>query len=753
MPLARQTGFDDAFNNYLISGADLTLKDTSDSLICHNDKIVSASISYRNSWVCKNLPNISASVRVFWNKLSATNQNKLSTKNAPVCLYYKVENKSTTEPIMLYVKNATIDYDERFATIELVDILQILTQDLMTVGTTKYKANIHISEWGTYIKQASNLINSFIYEYDPYVINFRSDRTLAEAIQEIAINTGCAICFEPAQVSNVWKMNIAFRQYTNASRYVVYPSLNIHNVISNAYTLADETTSVEVVSLYNMNIEPNISYSKILPTDVFYIGCNYMFSTGGSVQVYNTNGTAIGTAQCDSKGYIHFTPTSWSTAEDITVAITLNVDNIQQYVSTNNTAIISSMTHDVSINLAIQTEAEAYYANDEYLEYNCRMNPAIIPLDNANGVLVEEVKLEFNGAYSGTIKGRKVKNKVLVYISADNPKTNYYQYDTFVKPTMTAYYNDGTSEVVTNDCVFSGYNLNNYGTQTVNVSYTYNGVTKTFGYVITVAKLIPTALALGGTIKTSYYVGDTFAKPTSATATFNNGNTQSVTNDVVYSGYNMSSVGNQTVTATYTYNGVSVTTTYAIEVVDLTPVSLALSNVQEEQGYMADLKKPTVTVTYDNGTTANVTYLCTYSGYNTSNLGNQTVTVQYTYNGTTVSTSFGISVVLLPPEFEIHEMTGYPNEWLINVLASNFNGVPCVLKINNSYGTTTYGTIQAGQIVDEEGTDDEYTCPELPKTLFEHYVEHQQGTLVEDVVAWFEYNDIRSENTIIFSIS
>lgn len=52
----------------------------------------------------------------------------------------------------------------------------------------------------------------------------------------------------------------------------------------------------------------------------------------------------------------------------------------------------------------------------------------------------------------------------------------------------------------------------------------------------------------------------------------------------------------------------------------------------------------TVTAHYDDSTTANVTSSSTFSGYNMSNAGNQTVTVSYTENNVTKTTSYQITV-------------------------------------------------------------------------------------------------------------
>lgn len=78
----------------------------------------------------------------------------------------------------------------------------------------------------------------------------------------------------------------------------------------------------------------------------------------------------------------------------------------------------------------------------------------------------------------------------------------------------------------------------------------------------------PASLALSGTYPTSFYQGDEFShEGLTATVTYaNGGGTANVTASAVFSGYNMSSIGNQTVTVSYSENETTVSATYGIEV-------------------------------------------------------------------------------------------------------------------------------------------------------------------------------------------
>ena len=65
---------------------------------------------------------------------------------------------------------------------------------------------------------------------------------------------------------------------------------------------------------------------------------------------------------------------------------------------------------------------------------------------------------------------------------------------------------------------------------------------------------------------TTFNVGDTFSFGGTVIATYDNGDTEDVTNQATFTGYNMSTAGTQTVTVSFTDGGITKTTTYSITV-------------------------------------------------------------------------------------------------------------------------------------------------------------------------------------------
>ena len=88
---------------------------------------------------------------------------------------------------------------------------------------------------------------------------------------------------------------------------------------------------------------------------------------------------------------------------------------------------------------------------------------------------------------SGSETPEPEQPKTLVSIAvADDVKTEYTVGDEFVKPVVTATYDNATTADVTASATFTGYDMDAVGTQTVTVSYTEGEVAKTATYSITV---------------------------------------------------------------------------------------------------------------------------------------------------------------------------------------------------------------------------------------------------------------------------
>ncbi len=244
---------------------------------------------------------------------------------------------------------------------------------------------------------------------------------------------------------------------------------------------------------------------------------------------------------------------------------------------------------------------------------------------------------------SSSSSSSQTTNAKLSSITVVDPKTEYFVDDAFVTPTVMAHYDDESSKDVSAEATFKGFNSGTpVENQKITVSYTENKVKKTVSYTVNI-KAYPLAYITISDPVTSYYTGDTLTKPT-VTAHYTNDSTKIVTGSASFTGYDLSTAGDQSVLVSYTEGSITKTTSYNITVQTLVLTSITLSNKKTEYFVGDDFEKPTVTAHYNSGSSKEVTSSATCSGYNLSVAGEYMVTVSYTEGGVNQTETYGISV-------------------------------------------------------------------------------------------------------------
>lgn len=229
---------------------------------------------------------------------------------------------------------------------------------------------------------------------------------------------------------------------------------------------------------------------------------------------------------------------------------------------------------------------------------------------------------------------------------------------------VTATYNNGTTAVVTSSCTFNpddGDTLTG-SNKSVTVSYESLGQIVTTSFAISVTPAVDYISVITRPAKTSYVLGDNLdLSGIVVKAHYEGGTVMDVTSDCVFSpadGTVLDTLGDQTVSVSYTDNGKTVATSFGIKVavVVLTEINLTkVPKLEYIQGESLDLTGIVVTATYSNGNTANVTHECVfYPSHGTvmSDLGTQSVDISYTEDGVTKTTAFYVTV----SDFEIERI-------------------------------------------------------------------------------------------------
>ena len=205
--------------------------------------------------------------------------------------------------------------------------------------------------------------------------------------------------------------------------------------------------------------------------------------------------------------------------------------------------------------------------------------------------------------------------------------------------TLTAIYNDGSTETVTEGFTVTGFDSAAAGEKTVTV--TYEGKTATF----TVTVNAPTVTGIAVTAqpnKTQYWVGEALnTDGLTLTATYSDGSTKTVTAGFTTSGFSNSVAGEKTVTVTY--EGKTTTFTVTVEPPVITAIAIRTqpNKTQYWVGEELNTAGLTLTVTYSNGSRTTVTGGFEVYGFTSTTAGKKVVAVAY--QGKTASFTVTVS--------------------------------------------------------------------------------------------------------------
>ena len=199
---------------------------------------------------------------------------------------------------------------------------------------------------------------------------------------------------------------------------------------------------------------------------------------------------------------------------------------------------------------------------------------------------------------------------------------------------ITVSYEDGTTadvDMLSAEVQVTGYNSTQIGNQTITVSYA--GHTATFN--VTVRNEVREIGIASAPSKISYIRGEELELAGGViTVTYVDGSTENVdmtSEEVEVTGYDRTELGTQTITVSYGGH----TAQFEVEVRNEV-TGIALKNTPSKTTYVRgeelDLTGGVITVSYEDGTTTEIdmtSELVETTGYNSSSLGSQTITVSY----------------------------------------------------------------------------------------------------------------------------
>lgn len=199
---------------------------------------------------------------------------------------------------------------------------------------------------------------------------------------------------------------------------------------------------------------------------------------------------------------------------------------------------------------------------------------------------------------------------------------------------LSVSYNDGSSEdlsVTADGVTVTGYNKDSVGEQTLTVSYEGQQTTLK---VNVIARAVTGITVLTQPTQTAYYTGhDLDLAGGTIHAIYNDGSAEDVSmtaSGVTVSGYDKNTAGQQALTVTYQGKTASFTVNVTAVAATALSVKTAPATTTYYKGSSLDLSGGILTVTYNDGTSADVNMNATgvtVTGYDKDSVGEQTLTV------------------------------------------------------------------------------------------------------------------------------
>ena len=454
------------------------------------------------------------------------------------------------------------------------------------------------------------------------------------------------------------------------------------------------------------------------PTKTQYFVGETFDPAGMQIQVTYNNGTKSDYSTYDFStlpGKVTFATVSTTTAGTKTVRLTYKEGSTSVSTTFRITVVAVKPTNIEFLN----APTKKFYVGDASTAFNAAGLDVHVTYNN--GTTKDFDATELNISYSGfdTTTAKTITmtgtyegvsgtfdvfinpvELVSVAVKTMPNKTKYYVGDTFDQTglTLTATYNNGKTETIANGITCTGFSSDAVGSKTVTASY--GGKSTTFNVDIEAVKLVSIAVKTNPT-KMSYYQGDALdSTGLTLNATYNNGNTETVTTGFTCSALDSSSAGQKTITVTYQ----GLTTTFSVTVIAVNLVSVSVKTMPNKTSYFTgepfDQTGLTLTATYNNGNTETVSLGIECTGFSSATAGQKTVTASYGGKSTTFTVEVkaivttGITVKTAPNKTEYFVGDSYDGTGLVVKVTYN-NGTN--KDITTGFTTSGFSSATAGK--------------------------------------------------------
>lgn len=390
--------FNTYFKSNLIADCDVLIyNNLTSNLVLNRDNIKSFTMSRENDCALAFAPCDKVVIEIIgWNDLSAEAKECLSTPTVSsddnyVWVQFQVERDVTDYCIPFIVQQCDIDIKNNNAKVILASPFMLFTDVTPNIILNSYNFN-----------------------------SFPPNLTLFEALQTIAVNTGQGLRIVSSAMDN--PRDNEFVDMNSNAPSVAVDEINI--VKDPVISIDDDKSDIEFVGLKTGT--PDILYSENKrPTqEGQYYTLDFTFNFEGKQYAISTvRVTDNGGNDVTNLFDIYLYPDRLYVASKYQAPIIdypygILVEGIPAELEQPTTDKYVKAYAWLSTNTAMLNARNAtrnFYAHRQLIEFDCRLDPRIEPLDNVavphvGVVKVSKVSMKFNGAFNGTIRGRVVKD-------------------------------------------------------------------------------------------------------------------------------------------------------------------------------------------------------------------------------------------------------------------------------------------------------------------------------------------------------
>jgi len=498
----------------------------------------------------------------------------------------------------------------------------------------------------------------------------------------------------PEYACKIWgNVNSTIKNMCANASWDVGPSVSISR--STASIVVDDTTMINATSSDGSNITWSTSDNTVVTIS------SASSSSGTNITLTGVGpGTATITARATISGTVYSATCTVtvsssgsggeSTDPDADSYTILNTDAPGTYPTTATEYTADSGLKFYAYNVMNQSSKIQFKKSGGYLYNSTSLNLGTLTISGASGTLTVYAGTTrnpssttisgSNGVYdltgynyfkiinssssvatcSSITVGLAEETKTLSSISVSTaPTKTTYTAGEYFDPTglvITRTYSDSTSDTYTyanhaSDFTFSPTTSTALTTSNVSVTITYGGKSCSQSITVNAAKTLSSISVSTAPTKTTYTAGEYFdptglvVRRTYSDSTYDTYTYSGHTSEFAFSPSTSTALTTSNVSVTISYGGKTCSQSITVNAAAKTLTSISVSG--GKTSFVLDdtfTFGGTVTANFSDSTSSDVTPSATFSGYNMSVAGNYTVTVSYTYGGTTKTATYGITV-------------------------------------------------------------------------------------------------------------